>query len=69
VAFGPPHDLGGDPRCGLLSLDFDESTVRVAVEYPDGIVTHDLSAIKGHGQHKFLRDMPDAPPAAGHWRG
>jgi 3',5'-cyclic AMP phosphodiesterase CpdA len=69
VAFGPPHDLGGDPRCGLLSLDFDESSVRVTAEYPNGLATYDLGAIKGHGRYRFLRDMPDAPPPVGRWRG
>jgi 3',5'-cyclic AMP phosphodiesterase CpdA len=69
VAFGAPHDVGGDPRCGLLSLDFDEGSVGVTVEYPDGLVTHDLAAIKGHGRYRFLRDMPDAPPPVGQWRG
>jgi 3',5'-cyclic AMP phosphodiesterase CpdA len=65
TAFAAPHDLGGDPRCGLLSIDFDEASVTLNVEYPNGLITHDLGAIKGHGRHKFLRDMPDAPPAAG----
>jgi 3',5'-cyclic AMP phosphodiesterase CpdA len=69
VAFGPPHGLGGDPRCGLLSLDFDEDSVSVTVQYPNGLVTHDLGAIKGHGRYNFLRDMPDHPPPVGQWRG
>jgi 3',5'-cyclic AMP phosphodiesterase CpdA len=69
AAFGPPHDLGGDPRCGLLSLDFDECSVRVTAEYPNGLVNHDLGAIKGEGRYKFLRDMPDRPPPVGQWRG
>jgi hypothetical protein len=68
VAFGAPHDLGGDPRCGLLSLDFHESSVRVTVEYPAGLVNHDLASIKGHGGYRFLRNMPNAPPPVGQWR-
>jgi 3',5'-cyclic AMP phosphodiesterase CpdA len=68
VAFGPPHDLGGNPRCGLMSLDFDRDSVNVTVQYPDGLVTHDLGAIKGGGRYKFLRDMPDYPPPVGRWR-
>jgi hypothetical protein len=69
TAFGPPHDLGGEPRCGLLSLDFEEGSVRATAEYPSGLISHDLGAVKGHGRYKFLRDMPHAPPAAGRWHG
>jgi hypothetical protein len=41
--------------------------VEVKVHYPEGLVTHDLAAIKGHGQYAFLRDMPPAPPEVGDW--
>jgi predicted phosphodiesterase len=62
TAFGAPRDLGGDPRCGVTLFDFGEGGVEVKVHYPEGLVTHDLAAIKGHGQYAFLRDMPPAPP-------
>ncbi len=63
TAFAAPHDFGGDGRCGLIALDFTDGRVQVAVERPEGLISHDLAAIKGHGRYKFLRDMPHAPPA------
>jgi 3',5'-cyclic AMP phosphodiesterase CpdA len=62
VAFAGDRTLGGDPRCGVLVLDFSADDVDIAVERPSGLVSHDLAAIKGHGRYRFLRDMPPAPP-------
>jgi 3',5'-cyclic AMP phosphodiesterase CpdA len=62
VAFAGPQPLGGDDRCGLTILDFSPTDVDIAVERPHGLVSHDLSAIKGHGRYEFLRDMPPCPP-------
>jgi 3',5'-cyclic AMP phosphodiesterase CpdA len=68
TSFGAPHDFGGDPRCGVTLFEFGEGGADAAVHYPDGLVTHDLAAIKGHGRYAFLRDMPPAPPPVGDWR-
>ncbi|MBV8488770.1 MAG: hypothetical protein JO161_10870 [Planctomycetaceae bacterium] len=62
VAFSAPQDCGGDGRCGLTVLDFSSNGVEVTIEYPRGLVSHDLAAIKGHGRYQFLRDMPPCPP-------
>ena len=62
VAFAASQSLGGDARCGITSLDFSGNGVGAAVERPDGLVSHDLAAIKGHGRYQFLRDMPPSPP-------
>jgi 3',5'-cyclic AMP phosphodiesterase CpdA len=62
VAFaGAPH-YGGDCRCGLAVLDFSQDGVAVTIERPEGLVSHELDAIKGHGRYQFLRDMPPCPP-------
>jgi hypothetical protein len=63
VAFAAPetHD-GGEGQCGLLVLDFSDDGVDVSVERPEGLVSHDLAAIKRHGRYAFLRDMPPCPP-------
>jgi 3',5'-cyclic AMP phosphodiesterase CpdA len=62
VAFAAPQALGGDGRCGLTVLDFSRDGVKITVERPDGLVSHDLAALKGHGRYQFLRDMPTSPP-------
>jgi hypothetical protein len=62
VAFVTSHPLGGDPRSGVTVLDFDGDEVRAQIEYPLGMVSHELDAIKGHGRYAFLRDMPPWPP-------
>jgi 3',5'-cyclic AMP phosphodiesterase CpdA len=62
VAFAGNETHGGDGRCGLTVLDFSQDDVAVALEYPSGMVSHDLAAIKGHGRYPFLRDMPPCPP-------
>jgi 3',5'-cyclic AMP phosphodiesterase CpdA len=62
VAFVTSHPLGGDPRSGVTVLDFDGDEVRAQIEYPLGMVSHELDAIKGHGRYAFLRDMPPCPP-------
>jgi hypothetical protein len=41
-----------------------QDRVEVSIERPDGLVSHDLDAIKGHGRYQFLRDMPPSPPPA-----
>jgi 3',5'-cyclic AMP phosphodiesterase CpdA len=62
VAFAAPQPQGGDGRCGLTILSFSPTGVDIVVERPNGLVPHDLSAIKGHGRYEFLRDMPPSPP-------
>ncbi len=62
IAFAAPRDAGGDPRCGLAILDFSENSAEVKIEYPVGLISHDLAAIKGHGRYTFLREMPPCPP-------
>ena len=64
VAFAGAQQHGGDIRCGLTVLDFFADGVEVTIERPDGLVSHDLDAIKGHGRYQFLRDMPPSPPPA-----
>ena len=64
VAFAGARQHGGDIRCGLTVLDFFADGVEVTIERPDGLVSHDLDAIKGHGRYQFLRDMPPSPPPA-----
>jgi 3',5'-cyclic AMP phosphodiesterase CpdA len=64
VAFSARELHGGAAGCGLLVLDFSDDSVDITVEKPPGLVSHDLDAIKGHGQYKFLRDMPPCPPPA-----
>jgi 3',5'-cyclic AMP phosphodiesterase CpdA len=62
VAFAGPQVHGGDGRCGLTVLDFSHDSVEVTIERPEGLISHDLAAIKGHGRYPFLRDMPPCPP-------
>jgi 3',5'-cyclic AMP phosphodiesterase CpdA len=62
VAFAGPQAHGGDGRCGLTVLDFSHDSVEVTIERPEGLISHDLAAIKGHGRYPFLRDMPPCPP-------
>ncbi|WP_170937119.1 MULTISPECIES: metallophosphoesterase [Rhodomicrobium] len=64
VAFRPTRPAGGDPRCGLAIIDFSDTGAKVQIEYPAGLVDHDLDAIKGHGRYRFLREMPPSPPPA-----
>jgi 3',5'-cyclic AMP phosphodiesterase CpdA len=64
IAFAAPQLHGGDGSCGLLVLELSGGNIDVRVEKPDGLVSHDLAAIKGHGRYQFLRDMPPSPPFA-----
>jgi hypothetical protein len=52
VALSAPQDCGGDGRCGLTVLDFSSDGVEVTIEYPRGLVSHDLAAIKEHGRKR-----------------
>jgi 3',5'-cyclic AMP phosphodiesterase CpdA len=63
VAFAAPRPLGGLRRCGVTSFEFSDGGVDVKVEYPEGLISHDLSAIKQNGRYAFLRDMPPCPPS------
>jgi 3',5'-cyclic AMP phosphodiesterase CpdA len=60
TAFMASEPRGGDPACGLAILDLTADQVSVSIERPAGLVSHDLKAIKG--PHRFLREMPPAPP-------
>jgi len=62
VGFAAPHAHGGDGRCGVTVLEFSQADVEVTIERPRALISHDLAAIKGHGRHRFLRDMPPSPP-------
>jgi 3',5'-cyclic AMP phosphodiesterase CpdA len=62
VAFVAPIPLGGQRNCGLAILDFNTDAVDIRIEYPIGLVSHDLDVIKGRGRYAFLRDMPPCPP-------
>jgi 3',5'-cyclic AMP phosphodiesterase CpdA len=62
VAFAGAKAHGGDGRCGLTVLDVAGEKVEVTIERPNGLVSHDLDEIKGHGRYRFLRDMPPCPP-------
>jgi 3',5'-cyclic AMP phosphodiesterase CpdA len=62
VAFAAPQVHGGDGRCGVTMLEFSPNRVEVTLERPQGLVSHDLAAIKGNGRYQFLRDMPPSPP-------
>lgn len=61
-AFAGSHGYPDDPACGFLTLDLDGDTVTTAAIRPQGLVSHDLAAIKQHGRYKFLREMPHCPP-------
>lgn len=60
TAFMASENRGGDPACGLAILDLAADQVTVSVERPAGLVSHDLAVLKG--PHRFLREMPPAPP-------
>jgi 3',5'-cyclic AMP phosphodiesterase CpdA len=60
TAFMASEQRGGDPACGLTILDLAADQVSVSIERPDGLISHDLKVIKG--PHRFLREMPPAPP-------
>ena len=62
VAFAAPHSLGGIDRCGVTIFGFTDSGVDVKVAHLDGLVSHDLNAIKQNGRYAFLREMPPCPP-------
>ncbi len=64
-AFAGSHGYPDDPACGFLTLDLDGDTVTTAAIRPQGLVSHDLAAIKQHGRYKFLREMPPCPPELG----
>jgi 3',5'-cyclic AMP phosphodiesterase CpdA len=61
-AFAGSHGYPDDPACGFLTLDLDGDTVTTAAIRPQGLISHDLAAIKQHGRYKFLREMPHSPP-------
>lgn len=62
VAFAAATDLSGDSRCGLAVFNFSQDQAEIHIEYPFGMCSHDLDAIKQHGRYAFLRDMPPCPP-------
>jgi 3',5'-cyclic AMP phosphodiesterase CpdA len=62
VAFAAPEMFGGDPGCGLLVLDLTGDRVDIGLHRPDGLISHNLAAIKEHGRYKFVREMPPCPP-------
>jgi 3',5'-cyclic AMP phosphodiesterase CpdA len=62
LAFSGGHGLEGDARCGFAALDFNGDDVGVEIIRPEGLVSHDLAAIKQHGRYRFLREMPPCPP-------
>ena len=62
TAFSGGHGLDGDPACGFLTLELDGDAVTAEMVKPDGLVSHDLAAIKQHGRYRFLREMPACPP-------
>ena len=62
VSFASSQLFGGDARCGITLLDLASNDIAVTVERPDGLVSHNLAAIKGYGRYQFLRDMPPSPP-------
>ncbi len=62
VAFAATISLGGQRNCGLAILDFSTGDVDIRIEYPVGLVSHDLDVIKQRGRYAFLRDMPPCPP-------
>lgn len=63
TAFMAGHLHGGDPKPGLLLLDFAAREAVVERLRPDAMQEIDLAALKGHGRYQFLRDMPPSPPA------
>jgi len=62
VAFAASLPLGGDARCGVAVLNLAGDGIDGAVARPEGLISHDLAAIKGNGRYRFLRDMPPSPP-------
>lgn len=64
TAFMTSHALGGDPRPGMLTIDFAGPEPKIELLRPIGMAELDLATIKGHGRYKFLRDMPACPPHA-----
>ena len=62
VAFAATISLGGQRNCGLAIFDFSTGDVDIRIEYPAGLVSHDLDVIKQRGRYAFLRDMPPCPP-------
>jgi 3',5'-cyclic AMP phosphodiesterase CpdA len=64
LAFLGAGSHGGQPAVGAVSIDFSEAEAVVADLPLPGAHPHDLAALKGHGRYRFLRDMPDCPPAA-----
>jgi len=64
TAFMTNHPVGGDPRPGMLAIDFAGPEPIVELLRPPGMAELDLATIKGHGRYKFLRDMPACPPRA-----
>jgi 3',5'-cyclic AMP phosphodiesterase CpdA len=64
TAFMSSQPIGGDPRPGIMTIDFAGAEPAIAVLRPAGMAEHDLATIKGHGRYRFLRDMPACPPQA-----
>jgi hypothetical protein len=48
--------------CCLTVIDFSQNSIEVTIERPDGLISHDLAAIKGDGRFLSLRDRPPSPP-------
>ncbi|TCR61231.1 metallophosphoesterase [Bosea sp. BK604] len=62
TAFAGERGLEGDARCGFAVLDFDGDHVGVEIIRPEGLISHNLAAIKQDGRYRFLREMPACPP-------
>jgi 3',5'-cyclic AMP phosphodiesterase CpdA len=62
TAFMASTSLGGDPRPGMLVIDFAAEKPAIEVLRPAGMAEIDLATLKDHGRYKFLRDMPACPP-------
>jgi 3',5'-cyclic AMP phosphodiesterase CpdA len=53
---------GAVPMIAGLGFNFAHPDVTVDVLDFPGLVTHDITALKGHGRYKTLREMPQCPP-------
>lgn len=50
------------PLVAATQLDFSGDEVGVEILHLPGLEQIDLAVLKGHGQYRFLRDMPPCPP-------
>jgi 3',5'-cyclic AMP phosphodiesterase CpdA len=62
LAFAGAGGGGGTPMVAALSLDLTGEAAVAELHHLDGLVAHDLAAIKTG--YAFLRDMPECPPPA-----